>query len=330
MGRKTRGLFVVTLGLFWIVVSVALSLPRAVTGGLAALALVVAAGALLLAGKGSEAGKAGRLGKWWRGLSYRNKVNTVAAAVAVTVGMGAGALLLAQPIPDGDTQPAPADRTTTTTHSTESGSNKDGPSNKTTDAKVTETKKSAEDRADLLGRAVDNSAGVILIRLGLALLSAFLAGLVAQRIALGKYGVKLPFGLGEFTEISDEQAKSVTDDAKKDATLKDALETSKRQGPEEDLMRVADPRIELVALRAKVESELRAKAQEEGVDADAPIGQLIDDLSEKKDIGPHGRSALRGVIELGGQAAQGAEIEPGVEKWLVDEGQHLSGAIAAL
>jgi hypothetical protein len=331
--RTARGLFVVTLGVLWIILSLALPLSRAVTAGLAALALVTAVAAVLVVGQGS-AGEAspGRLGKAWRGFSYRKKVNVIAAAIAIVVFAGAGTALLVQPVPDKSTGRAPVESTTTTTRTRETGSNTEGKSSNVVGTRVI-AEKEGVDKPDesLLGRAFDNSAGVILVRLGLALLAAFIAGLVVQRVMLGKYGMTLPFGLGGVPEISDEQAQSVTTEAKKDAKLSKALQDSKSAGPDEDLARLEDPRIKMIVTSGKLESVMRAQAQGLGdVNEEAPIGQLINDFGEKKGLGPSGVSALNGVIEMGAQAAQGAELEPGVEQWLADVGQHLPGAVDAL
>jgi hypothetical protein len=284
----------------------------------------------------------GQLGRRWRGLTYRNKVNAIAALVAVTTGIGTGALLLAQPIseqgtcpaPSGkeSTCPAPGETTKTTSDSSEKSTGEDAPTSKSTKTIVVEQKTSVgKPDESLLGRAVDNTGGVILIRLAMALLAAFLSGLIVQRIALGKYGVKLPFGMGEFAEISDEQTSAVTAKAEKDPKLGSALEASKQEGADPNLLLLDDPRLELIALRRQVENQLRAKAEDVAeVDAKAPIGQLIDDLGEKEVIGPQGRSALRDVIELGDEAAEGTRVEPEVKSWLTEEGQHLPGAIEKL
>ena len=169
------------------------------------------------------------------------------------------------------------------------------------------------------------------MRLGLALLAAFIAGLVTQRVLLGKYAITLPFGLGTVPEVTDEQTSNVTENAEKDAALKAALAESKRGGPEADLELIEDPRLKMVAATAKLESALRAKAQSlEAADADAPIGQVIEGLATKTRLGHSGAAAIRGTLDIGTQVVAGAELEPGVEHWVDDVGQHLPGAVEAL
>ena len=331
VSNRAGAFFALALGVGWIVLSVTLSLSRVVTAVVAGIALVAAAAIVLAASESQTPGESGKLGKWWRALSYRNKVNVVAGACAAVTLAGAGIGLLSQPIPDDSSQAAPRETTTTTTHSSEAGSGKDGESSKTTDSTVTAKKESVDASDDsLLGKAVDNSMGVVLVRLGLALLAAFITGLIVQRIALGKYGVKLPFGLGEFEDISDEQTSAVTAKINKDEKLREALSSSRESGPG-DLALVGDPRIGFITLRGQLENRLRAEAVEmPDVNETAPIDQLIDAFASKRDLSPGGRSAIQEVIELGNQAAHGAEVEPGAEQWLAEVGQYLPEAVAEL
>lgn len=336
--RVTGALFVLALGLGWVALWDPLSFSGEETAIVAAVFLLAAI-VIVISGGGPEDASPGRLLKWWRRLSYRAKINLAAGIFAVAVGIATGALLLPEPNPDdgecptpskNSTCPSPGETTTKTTTTNESGTGENGPLDKEAETTVVEEKTSvAKPDESLLGRAVDNQAGVTLVRFGLALLAAFIAGLVAQRIGLGKYGVKLPFGLGEFEEISDEQAKAVTEKAKEDPALKTALETSAEERVDVDLP-PGDTRVKLVVLRDDVENKLRAKAEAVDIDKSAPIDQVIDGLSEQQVIGPQGRSALRDMIELGDKAAQGAPIEPGVRAWLAEEGQHLPAAIDKL
>ena len=127
----------------------------------------------------------------WRSLSYPNKVNVVAAFAALLVFCGAGVALLSQAIPEKRDGKVPGETTRTTTRTSEEGADAEGETDKKARSEVIEEKEPVE-RADesLLGRALDNSAAVIILRLGLALLAAFVFGLIVQRVLLGRYGLR--------------------------------------------------------------------------------------------------------------------------------------------
>ncbi len=327
--RVARGLFVIALGVLWIGLALALSLSRPLTAALAALALATGAAAVLVGGSG-EVGGGGRAGKRWRGLSFRKKVNAIAAAAALLAFLGVGTALLLQPLPAKSSGKVPGEVVKTTTTTKEKGANKDGPAKKFLHTQVDEEKETV-DKPDesLLGRAVDNSAGVVIVRLGLALLAAFITGFAVQRIALGKYAVTLPFGL-TLPDVTEEQAKAATEKAQKDPALKQALQESKAEGGYEEVERIADPKKELIAVGINSELALRRKVATTGIAEDAPVDELINVMGEKSPLGPYGMSALRDVFELIGQAESGADVDPGVELWLQEYGRHLPGAIEKL
>ena len=126
-----------------------------------------------------------------RSLSYPDKVNVVAAFAALLVFAGASVALLSQSIPEKRNGKVPGETTRTTTRTNEAGVDVEGETDKRVRSEVIEESEPVE-RADesLFGRALDNSAGVIIFRLGLALLAAFVFGLVVQRVLLGRYGLR--------------------------------------------------------------------------------------------------------------------------------------------
>lgn len=328
--RIARGLFVIALGVLWIGLALALPLSRPLTAALAALALVAGVAAVLVGGSG-EVGGGGQAGKRWRGLSFRKKVNAIAATTALLTFIGVGTALLLQPLPAKSSGRVPGEVVKTTTTTKETGSNKDGPAEKFLHTQVDEEKEPV-DKPDesLLGRAVDNSAGVVIVRLGLALLAAFISGFAVQRIALGKYAVTLPFGLGALPDVTEEQTKATTEKGQKDPALKQAVQEVKAEDGDEDMERIADPKKELIAVGINSELALRRKAAKIGIAEDAPVDELIKVVGDKSELGPYGMSALRDVFELSGQAERGADVDPGVELWLQEYGRHLPAAIEKL
>jgi len=330
--RTSRGIFVVGVGIIWIALALLMPLSRTVTAGLAGFALIAAVLASLLFGQSPSESRPGGHGKWWRGLNYRNKVNAIAAVAALLAFAGTSVALLEQPVPDKSSGKVPGETTRTTADTNEESEGKQDKSNKKVHTQVTEEKEPV-DKADesLLGRAVDNTAGVVLVRLGLALLAGFIVGLVVQRVMLGKYAITLPFGLGSVPDVTEAQTATVTQNAKKDPALNKTLQESKRQGPEKDLARIEDRRMKIIASAGKTESELRDMAKElPAVNEDAPIGQVIEGVVKETDLGPNGGAAIQEFIDIGTQVAAGAELEPGVEQWVDEVGQHLPGAIKAL
>ncbi len=327
--RVARGLFVIALGVLWIGLALALSLSRPLTAALAALALITGAAAVLVSGSG-EVGGRGRAGKRWRGLGFRKKVNAIAAAAALLAFLGVGTALLLQPLPAKSSGRVPGEVVKTTTTTRENGTNSNVPAKKFLHTQVAEEKEPV-DKPDesLLGRAVDNSAGVVILRLGLALLAAFITGFAVQRIALGKYAVTLPFGL-TLPDVTEEQTNATTAKAQKDPALKQAVQEVKAEDGDGDMERIADPKKELIAVGINSELALRRKVADAGIAEDAPVDELIKVMGDRSPLGPYGVSALRDVFELSGQAERGADVDPDVELWLQEFGRHLPGAIEKL
>lgn len=126
----------------------------------------------------------------WLSLNYPNRVNVIAAVAALLVFCGASIALLAQPIPEKRDGKVPGETTRTTTRTSEAGADSEGESDKRVRSEVVEEKEPVEQVDEsLFGRALDNSAGVVLFRFGLALLAAFVFGFVLQRVLMGRYSL---------------------------------------------------------------------------------------------------------------------------------------------
>jgi hypothetical protein len=321
---------VVALGVLWIVLSLVLPLSRALTAALAAFALVAAVAAVQVwSGEGDEKRVAPDLATRWRALTFRKKANLLAAFVAFLTFVGVAIALLSQPIPDTNAGKNLGDTTRTTTKTHEVGTGKEGRTVKLGKTQVVEEQEPVtKPDESLLGRAVDNPAGVILVRLGLALLASFIAGLVVQRILLGKYAVTLPFGLGGVQEITDDKTAPVTQNANKDPALRKEIHIAKDEsdGPR----RIYDPKRVMVGLGPDMASALRYKASVLDISPDVPADMLIDHLEDKTALGSSGAQALRTAIDLSDQAYEGAKLAPGAEEWVTDVGQYLPEAIKNL
>jgi hypothetical protein len=127
----------------------------------------------------------------WRSLNYPSKVNVIAAFAALLVFCGASVALLSESIPEKRDGKVPGETTRTTTRTNEAGADAEGETEKRVRSEVIEENEPVEQADEsLLGRALDNSAGVIIFRLGLALLAAFIFGLVVQQVLLGRYGLR--------------------------------------------------------------------------------------------------------------------------------------------
>ncbi len=127
----------------------------------------------------------------WRRLGYPGKVNVIAALAALLVFCGASVALLSQSIPEKRDGKVPGETIRTTTRMIEVGADPEGETDKRTRNEVIEEKEPVENVSEsLFSRALDNSAGVIIFRFGLALLAAFIFGLVVQRVLLGRYGLR--------------------------------------------------------------------------------------------------------------------------------------------
>jgi len=127
----------------------------------------------------------------WRSLDYPSKVNVIAALAALLVFCGASIGLLSQSIPEKREGKVPGETIRTTTRALEVGADPEGETDKRTRNEVIEEKEPVENVDEsVFDRALDNSAGVTIFRFGLALLAAFLFGLVVQRVLLGRYGLR--------------------------------------------------------------------------------------------------------------------------------------------
>lgn len=92
-----------------------------------------------------------------------------------------------------------------------------------------------------------------------------------------------------------------------------------------------DPRQALITLRGTVEDSIRQLAAPvPEVDPEQPIGRLIEELQANEVIASEGRQALKQMIKLGDQAAEGAAVGPGVMDWIASEGQQLPAALNVL
>jgi hypothetical protein len=320
----------VVLGGVWLALSLLLDWSQETTVIFGAIALLAVLLLAFLAGRSKSGASPGRVRLWWRRLSRRSQMDLIAGTVAILVFAGAATALLLQPVPDKATGPRPGDvtakRTTVTGH--EDGKKKDS------HEKVVERQQKADEPDEsILGRALDNDVGVILFRLGIALLAGFLAGLITQRVGLGKYGATLPFGLGGFAEITEEKTDAVSAKAAADPRLAAAKAEAKAEAPPPVVAprAVADERKEVVTVGGEVERALRQVAVETpGVDGSAPTSRLIEEVSVVCGLNREGRSAIEDVIALSDLAANGAPISAGAANWFAEEGQLLPAAIAKL
>ncbi|MFL5832469.1 MAG: hypothetical protein ACJ76B_00605 [Solirubrobacterales bacterium] len=323
-------LVAVIVGGAWLALALLLDWSRETTLIFGAIALLAVLLLAFLAGRFRKGASPGRTHLWWRGLSRRSRMDLIAGTVAVLVFAAAAAALLLQPIPGKATGSRPGDviakRTTVTGH--EAGKKK-----ASHEKLVERQQKANEPDESILGRALDNDVGVILFRLGIALLAGFLAGLITQRVGLGKYGATLPFGLGGFAEITEDKTAAVSAKEAADPKLVAAKKAAKAEAPPPVVAprAVADERKEVVTVGGEVERALRQVAVENpGVDENAPTSRLIEQVSAVCGLNKNGRSAIEDVIALSDLAANGAPISAGAAHWFAEEGQMLPAAIAKL
>ncbi|HWN72560.1 MAG TPA: hypothetical protein VNN15_02000 [Solirubrobacterales bacterium] len=326
-------LIAVLLGGAWIVLALTLDWSQDTTVIVGGAALLVVLLFAFSAGRSKNGAPPGRVHLWWHRLSRRSRIDLIAGTAAVLVFMGVAAALLLQPIPNKAPNPRPGDvltkRTTITGH--ESGKPK---ATKKSHEKVVERQQKAEESNDsIIGRALDNDIGVILFRLGIALLAGFIGGLIIQRVGLGKYGVTLPFSLGGFAEITEDKTAEVSAKVAGDPTLAAAKAAAKAAAPELVVAprSIADERKEVVTVGGELERALRQLAGEiPAVHEDAPTPQIIEEVSTACGLNRNGRSAIEDVITLSDLAANGAPISAGASRWFAEEGQLLPVAIQKL
>lgn len=109
----------------------------------------------------------------WRSLNYPSRVNVIAALAAPLVFCGASVALLSQSIPEKRDGKVPGETIRTTTRTLEAGTDPEGETDKRTRNEVIEEKEPVENVDEsLFSRTLDNSAGVTILRFGLALLAA--------------------------------------------------------------------------------------------------------------------------------------------------------------
>lgn len=332
--KRNRFLFgAVLAGGLWVGLTLLTDWSRTATLIAGVATLLLAVGFAFHAGGGVGPGS---VSARWRKLDRRGRVDLIAGLIAFSVFAGATAALMIEPVPAPPSPSEAGDTTTTTTTEEQTGQGKEGStSGGSTTTVVEELEKANPPDDSIIGRALDNDAGVIILRLGIAALAGFVAGLLAQRVLLGKYGVKLPLGLGEFGEIGEASTgrtqKEVEGDPKLRSEVKAAQQHKRGKFAKAPKSAPRNQSLELIALRQSIEQSLRQQAAGlTGVDVKAPLPKLVDAVGDAKGLQSSGRKAIMNVIQMGDQAAAGAPVNPSVADWIADEGQYLPSAVENL
>lgn len=161
---------------------------------------------------------------------------------------------------------------------------------------------------------------ILLLQLGVALLASFVLGAIAQRVLLGRYAFS--FGPLEVPDITEEAVSKPGDKAI--AALRGVVPVT--AVPTTEAV-PADPNVQLVSLRIEIEKRLRRMAELLGLPSQRSAGQLARQLVVAEVLPGEVVGSLLDLINIGNQAAHGAEVSAGAGEWAQQEGLRLLGAL---
>jgi hypothetical protein len=281
----------------------------------------------------SEAPQTGETPPWT--LTTPRTANVVALVVFLVVFAASLVGIVAYAATGPSSQERPAVTTTDKT-TTVVGPGTDGspPPTTVTTEKATE---SSTAEPGLLDRLVTPPVWLIL-ELAVALLAAFVAGAVAQRVLLGRYGFSLgPLSIPEISgsSVADKGEQAIREIQEITVALSSAAFAGvSPEGVEAASLPTStgDPNLALVALRIELERRLSRLAASADI-APPPrntLRRMIDLLTRAEVLTYPLAESLLGLVQLGNQAAHGGTVAPEAGEWAQREGPRLLAALDAL
>jgi hypothetical protein len=263
-------------------------------------------------------------------LDLHRWIRLIESALPTLVGVAIAVTLTLEAIPTGPGTPGSI---VTETHSSKSECPKrcDHPQTTDTKVKVTTTPPQDTGSESPLEKAIDNSAGVTLIRLAIAFLGALLVSLSTRRIAEFRRKRRAHAGTAPNArqpKITRTQLVLTSLTAGRSRALREALDRVKETGAFSELGIEEDPSAALVGLRDAIVAGVQELTG--GVEEELPADQAVESLAKRHLLDPEVLFAIRGLIELGDRAAAGAEIDPAAAEWIRSEGQRLLAALRLL
>jgi len=236
----------------------------------------------------------------------RRRVNIASALLGLVIGVVAGVLLVFI------APSARRDETVTTTDVTETsiGGNA-SPATKTSTTKQTVL---AASDTSAITQTLDHPAVLVLLRVAVIALAAFIAGAVLQRLLLGEYGLTIgPLTIPALPAVDAAAAASAVNQVTGSPSLSGVLPLG--PGPLRPqalpiFLSIEDPQLKFLSIRAEVEDKLRSLAMANGIDRDVPLRRAVGRLREAGVLDEQAEKGLLSLIELGDQAARGAQVPP--------------------
>lgn len=197
--------------------------------------------------------------------------------------------------------------------------------------KTSETS-SGEIDDSLLGRVLGASPSPILFQILLAVLAAFVAGAMVQRIWLGEYGFTIGgVSIPALPPVSAETAKEAVELITESPEISEILDPGHR-GPQPfpQFSSIHDHRLSLLSIRIELEERLRQLAAAADIDEDVSLERIPQRLVAKGVINKNIARGLRQFVEIGDRIAAGAKVEPEAETRLRDRAYDVLYALGEL
>ena len=194
-----------------------------------------------------------------------------------------------------------------------------------------ETSVPGSDRS-LVGRAFGTGAAPIMFQILLAGLAAFAAGLLVQRILLGRYGITLgPVSIPELPPVSEPAATEAVDlitGSPEFAVLARGGRRGMHVSPQ--FRMIEDDRLALLSIRIELEERMRALAKAAGIDEDIALTRLPARLAREGAFNYEAARGFEKLLDIGDRIAAGARVDPDAASKIRDQAGYLLNALAEL
>jgi len=197
--------------------------------------------------------------------------------------------------------------------------------------KHTSTVMQAPPDTSVMGRIFATEGVVPLLQVGIALLAAFLAAAVVQRVVVGAYGFKIgSLELAELPAVTKEEVSAAVEEITTapaiSALLTDVAGPPAPQ-PFPQFMVIDGDREQLISIRLETEAALRDLAQTLGIDAELSLDKILDRLVVRQVIDAAAKEGLSKLLELGDRVIAGATVKKDAASQVRDDALHVIFAL---
>jgi hypothetical protein len=259
-----------------------------------------------------------------QGSSSRHRATQAARWVALAIFVLGGAVML---LHRGSSSSPEVETTITVTDETSRGADDKSATKQTSET----VKKTPGPDTSLVGRAFATPGVLLLFRLGILVLVAFLGGAAVQRIWLGNYALTIgPLTLPELPDITKEEALAAVTTVTGSPKVRLILSGPRAPQRIPQFHFIDDPRQAFITIRLEVEAAIRQLAEALNVDKELALPKLLQRLQQRNVIEPAAAQGLAQIIDMGDRAMEGAEVEPATISAVKEEADRVLYALHEL